>query len=45
MEKFMVVTRSDLPLRDEDRKEIDKFKEDIKKSRPDRYNQDKNKKD
>ena len=39
------VARGDLPLRDEDRKEVDKFKEDIKKSRPDRYNQDKAKKE
>ena len=39
------MTRSDLPLKDEDRKEIDKFKAEIKKSRPDRYNQGKNTKD
>ena len=36
MEKFIIVTRHDLPLKD---------KEDIKKSRPDRYNQGKDKKD
>ena len=39
------VARGDLPLREEDRKEVDKFKEDIKKSRPDRYSQNKTKKD
>jgi len=37
------VTRGDLPLRDEDRKRVDRFKEEVKQARLHRYGQNKDK--
>lgn len=39
------MTKGDLPLRDEDKKAVEDFKKEVKESRPDRYGQDKDKKD